>query len=223
MRHAMVLLPVVLALALVVPTPVLAQDATPTRWAGEAIDPGECRIEPIPAERLSALWFPESATPGLATPAAEPALTSVPVPLGEPADPGTVAEITATVRELLACQNRAENGRFFAFFTDTMLRQFGPFPGETREDIAAMLAPFEPIPVEEQVRLLAVTDVSVMADGRVAALVVSDDPPIPPEGPETGLVLFVAEGGRWLIDGVIGFTAVVQDDAGTAAAGTPTP
>ena len=224
MRHVTILLPVLLALALVTPTAVLAQDATPTAWAGEAIDPDECQVKPITVEKVIALWFPEAAgTPTLAAPEAEMELSSVPLPLGEPADPATVAAVTATVRELLACQNRIENGRFYALVTDALLRRWGPIPGETPEDIPAHLAPLEPIPVEEYVRLLAVTDVSVMADGRVAALVVSDDPPIPPEGPETLLMLFVEEEGRWLIDEITGFTAVVQNEEGAASASTPTP
>jgi hypothetical protein len=53
-------------------------------------------------------------------------------------------------------------------------------------------------------------------------LVVSDDPPIPPEGPETQLMLFVEEEGRWLIDEITSFTAVVQDEVGAASASTPT-
>jgi hypothetical protein len=213
--------------ALGIPPRATAQEATPTMAAGEAIDPAGCQVEPITSERLIALWFPEdAATPVPATPEAEPELTSIPLPLGEPADPETVAEITATVRELLACQNRVENGRFFALFTDTMLRQFGPLPGESPENIADVLAPFDPIPVEEQTRLLAVTDISVMPDGRIGALVVSEDPAFPTtEGAHTTLTVFVEDGDRWLVDGIARFTAVeptVEDEEGPAADSTPT-
>ena len=197
------LIPLLLAMLLVgtLQSTVLAQ-------TGEPIDPAECQVEPIAVETLMPLWFPEqAATPGPATPAAQPELTSVPLPLGEPADPATVAGITAAVRELFACQNRIENGRVYALLSADLLRQDGPPPGEGPEDLPAHLAPFEPIPVEEYVRLIAITDVSVMADGRVAALVVGDDPPIPPEGPETQLMLFVEEGERWVLDAVTGFSA----------------
>ena len=75
----------------------------------------------------------------------------------------------------------------------------------------------EPVPAAERVRLLAVTDVSVMADGRIGAIVISDDPPIPPEGPQTTLALFVEEGGRWLIDESVLFTAAEEGNGGTPA------
>lgn len=197
--------------------------------AGEAIDPVECQVEPISAATLIPLWFPEpAAAPGPATPTAQPELTSVPLPLGEPADPATVAAITATVRELFACQNRIENGRYFALLSEGMLQRIGPPPGEGPEDIPALLAPFEPIPIEEYIRLLAVTDVSVMADGRVAALVVADDPPIPLEGPETLLMIFVEEGGRWVVEAQVGFSLIAEPpaevelgEAGPAAPSTP--
>jgi hypothetical protein len=199
--------------------------------AGEAIDPAECQVEPISVETLLPLWFPEqAATPRPATPTAQPELASVPLPLGEPADPATVAAITGTVRELFACQNRIENGRLYALLSEELLRQIGPPPGEGPEDLPAHLAPFEPISVEEYVRLIAVTDVAVMVDGRVAALVIADDPPIPPEGPETQLVLFVEDGDRWVIDAVAGFTAVAAPpavaevgEASPAAPSTPGP
>jgi hypothetical protein len=228
-------LPVVLLVS-AVPPAVRAQEATPTSWAGEAVDPAACQVAPITAERLTALWFPAAATPGPATPRAASELTSVPLPLGEPADPATAVAITTTVRELIACQNRMDNGRVWALFTDNQLRQFGPPPDIRPEDIPALLAPplpEEPIPVEWYTRLFAVTDVSVMADGRVATVVVSDDPWVP-GGPVTEIILFLEEGGRWLIGGGALFTTIVSppegfpppvvaDEGPSAAASTPVP
>ncbi|MBW3632641.1 MAG: hypothetical protein KY456_06405 [Chloroflexi bacterium] len=188
-----ILAAVLVTLLLVWPQTGHAQVATPTGSGGEAIDPAECRVEPVPVEELIEMWYPRPAAgmPEPSTPEADTAMTSVSLPLGEPADAAIVTEITATVRQLFACQNRAENGRFYALFTADMLRGFGPPPDTTPEDISAHVAPYEPIPVGEYIRLLAVTDVSLMADGRVSALVVSDDPPIPPDGPETMLMIFV--------------------------------
>jgi hypothetical protein len=126
----------------------------------------------------------------------------------EPADPATVAEITVVVRELLTYQNRVKNGRFFALFADPMLRQFAQFLAETPENIANVLAPFRSISVQEQARLLAVTDISVVADGPVAVLVVSDDPALQTEGSHTLLVVFFEEEGRWSVAAVARFTAL---------------
>jgi len=208
------------ALTLIGPAGALAQDATPAATAGVAPDPAECRTEPISADELIALWFPEneSGTPVPATRAVSPPMDNLPLPLGEPADAATVAGVVATVRELYACQNLGENGRFFAFFTDDALRGFGPPPEFGLADMPAILTGLpEPVPAAERVRLLAVTDVSVMADGRIGAIVISDDPPIPPEGPQTTLVLFVEEGGRWLIDELVLFTAAEEVNGGTPA------
>lgn len=183
-------------------------------------DPTECRTAPISADELIALWFPENGagTPVPATPAAEPPPASVPLPLGEPADAATAAGVAATVRELYACQNLGENGRTFPFFTDDALRGFDPPPDLGPADVPALLAGLpEPVPAAERVRLLAVADVSAMADGRVGAIVVIDDPPVPPEGAQTALWLFVEEGDRWLIDGSVRFTAVEAVNGGTPA------
>ena len=200
--------------------PTAAQDATPAAGAGEALDPAECRVEPRPADELIAVWYEENeaGTPVLATPAADTAPASVPVPLGEPADAETAAAATAVVREVLACFNAGDFGRALALFSDDLVRSFGPSPEETPEDVRAFLAPApEPLPAGSRIRLLAVTDVAVMADGRVGAFVVTDDPTVPPEGPETALVLVVEEDGRWLVDAVVEFVVVEEGDGGTPA------
>jgi hypothetical protein len=174
---------------------------------GEPVAPAACTVEPISVETLLPLWFPEQAvTPEPPTPTTHPERTSVRLPLGEPVDAATAAAITATVRELFACQNRVENRRLYALLSEEMLRRIGPTPDEGPEDLPVHLAPFEPIPVEEYIRLLAITDVSVMADGRVAAVVVTDDPPVPSMGPETQVMLFIDEDGRWVLDEVAGFS-----------------
>ena len=206
------------ALTLVGPARVLAQEATPAPAIslGEVLDPAECQVEARSADDLLALWYQENdaGTPVLATPVADAdmELTSVPVPLGEPADAETVEAVTATVREVLACFNAGDFPRALSLFTDPLVQQFGPEPGQSPEDAIAFLeATPEPAPREQRVTLLAVTDVSVMADGRVGAFVISDDPSGPPEGVETELIVFVEEGGRWLVDGVAEFTAAEDE------------
>jgi hypothetical protein len=164
-------------------------------------------------EELIALWYQEDAagTPVLATPVAE-VMTSITVPLGEPADEATVAGVTAAAREIFACFNAGDFARATALFSDELAQQFGPEPGDTVEDVRAFLeAPPEPAPAEEWGRVLAVTDVSVAADGRVAAIVVTEDPAVP-TGVESALVFFVEEGGRWLADEVVEFTVAEEDE-----------
>jgi hypothetical protein len=52
---------------------------------------------------------------------------------------------------------------------------------------------------------------------------ISDDPPIPPEGPQTTLMHFVDEDGRWLANGVFTFTDLMEDDGTAAPTGTAIP
>ena len=205
------------SLALIGPVRAFAQDATPAAMAGEAPDPEACQVEPRSADELIALWYQEdeAGTPVLATPEVTPA-ASVPVPLGEPADAETVEAVTATVHEVFACFNAGDFGRALSLFSENLVLAFGPSPEETPEDVRAFVeGPTQPAPTEQRIRLLAVTDVSVTANGRAAAFVVSDDPTVPPAGPETALVYFVEEGGRWLVDEVVEFMVVEEGDEGT--------
>lgn len=129
------------------------------------------------------------------------------------------------MREVLACFNAGDFARALILFSDDLPRSFGPEPGETPEDVRAFVEePFGPVPEADRIRLLAITDVSVMADERVGALLVSDDPAVPPEGVETELVVFVEERGRWVTDAVAEFTLVEEGGEDEAEnAGTPAP
>jgi hypothetical protein len=206
----------VIVLAVLSATVAVAQDATPAAVLGEAIDPAECTVEALPTDEMVALWFQENdaGTPVVATPEPAPDMfpESVPVPLGEPADAATVAAVTATVREVIACFNAGSFVRAFALYSEALQQQFGPEPEDTVADVQAFLEmPDEPLPADEQTRLVAVTDVSVMADGRVGAFVVLDDPQGPPDGAETALLLLVQGDDRWLVDAIVPFTEVDED------------
>jgi hypothetical protein len=216
MRRLLVVVLALCSMVLVGPAVTLAQDATPVAEIGEVLDPSECTAEAPSADELVALWFPTNAagTPTAATPVAGNAMSgaTVPAPLGEPADAETVAAVTASIRQVLACFSGGSFLRAYAYFSENLQRQFGPEPEDTLEDVRAFLElPEEPVPQDQRVRLIAITDVSVMDDGRVGAILVSDDPEGPPEGIETELIIFIQEDGLWLVDEVIEFT-VVEDD-----------
>ena len=70
---------------------------------------------------------------------------------------------------------------------------------------------------EEHVRLVAVTDVSRLDDGRVAALALINEPVLPPRGQETLLLIFVWAEDRLFIDDIVQFSVVPLAD------GTPEP
>ena len=187
-----------------------AQEATPAAGP-EVLDPALCRVEPRPL----AFFEQFLATPGArSTRMPPPAATTPPLPPGEPAEPETVDGVTATVRELYACLNAGDELRAAALFTDAyferLFSQFGRLPPE---ELAGFAAPPRPAPERLWTRLVAVRDVRLLSDGRIGAVVVTDDPVGPPTEPEARFFVFVEADGRFLIDEPIGYLGPV---AGTA-------
>ena len=213
MRRYALLVVVVLLLTGGGISPVSAQDATPV--PGLIVpEPAECTIVPRSLNEFAAL---------LATPAAvsETAATPTPItiPLGQPADDATIAEITRTARETFACFSAGDYLRVFALVTDDAVRQL-----QAQGILSAEVVPFfaaTPVAVPSELRAgyLALTDIVVLPDGRVGAFIVEVDPTLPPEGAETDYLVFERVGDRWLIDEIVEtWTA-----AGPGGAGTPTP
>lgn len=141
-----------------------------------------------------------------------PVPVGIALPTGEPADPATVAAVTATVRRFVACANARDVGRMYALVSDAFLRQsFGNQP--TTEAVAAYLAATPPArPADQRTELVAVRSVRVLADGRIGALVDDRDPTDPrTTGVSTDwvvLVEFATEGdtdgrGHLLFDEVV--------------------
>ena len=177
--------------------PAVAQAATPN--AGRDVpDPDECRVQPRSLESLQALATPVAG--GLAEPD-RPAGTPVALPSGELLDQATLAAITATAREVIACENAGATLRTLALYSDGFLRRYFGQPGLfTESRYAAMTTP-RPLPPERQVALVEVRDGRRLPDGRAGAVVVVDDPIDPPDRPPSASFLFfVEENGRWLVD-----------------------
>jgi ketosteroid isomerase-like protein len=202
---------------------VLAQSATPVPLPITP-DPGECTVAvPDPATLLAAI-----ASPRAGTPAAFPAVVAEDrLPAGDPADPETVAAVTATVREYLACLNAGEFLRIYALVSGDYLRT-QVVPNEpTAEGLAAfrrglataVAASPQPLPEAARTSLVEIGNVRMLEDGRVGAVVVTEDA-------ETGsrqdraFVVFTNEGGRLLIDAV---SQIIPGVASSPTPGTPTP
>lgn len=213
------IIPVValIAASLAVPAPVAAQETTPVA-VPVTPDPAACRSEPRTIDELYALLGTPVPTASdtelsVSTPAAGPAPVSLPA--GEPADSATVGAITATIVEAYACFNAGDYLRAFALYSDEALQRFaeqGPF---TKDIAAFFLATPEAFPEDFRSSVLAVRDVRVLPDGRVGALVDTDDPTSLPEGTDVDFVVFVEQGDRYLID------EEITDLEGSPAAGTP--
>jgi hypothetical protein len=202
-------------------TAVSAQEASPAAGLG-APDPSECTVEPRPMS-----FFEQYiGTPTDAQEAAMAAMMEATpdpgfrMPEGEPADEATVDAVLETVWQLGACINAGDFwGRYAALFTEDYFRRefesFGPIPEEER---AFMAATPEPLPAESRVALLAVVDVRILPDGRVAGLFDVQDPFAEPPGPSRFYWEFVEEDGRWLIDEQIMLGPVEPEAMGTPAA-----
>jgi hypothetical protein len=199
------------------------QAASPTTGnegiGSRAVGAEECRVEPRSSEEVLAL-LGLGAEPG-GTPAVGADRTPVPAPPWPAAGGEVVEAATATIREWLACINADDNLRIAALMTDAaIVRFFGGTldPDEAIEGARTNLAG-TPTPRAEgqHVRLEVVSDVSQLDDGRVAALVLINEPALPPHGQETLLVILAEGDGRWLIDDIVQFSVA------PAQAGTPQP
>ena len=83
-----------------------------------------------------------------------------------------------------------------------------------------------PRTAEKQVRLVTVSDVSLLDDGRVAALALLNEPVLPPHGQETLLVILAQVDDHLLIDDVVQFsvapTTAATPQGGGATTGSVT-
>lgn len=143
------------------------------------------------------------------------------LPTGLPADAATVGAITDAVYQLIACGNTGDPLRLLALYSDGALRQMGPLDNEW---FSALTTPTAQ-PDERWVTLIAVWDVQVLPDGRVAALVLEgnrqDTHPAPGR---TGMLLFVQDADQWLLDEFIETVATHEGLVAVAdLVGTPVP
>ncbi|MGH2557610.1 MAG: hypothetical protein ACRDJH_00990 [Thermomicrobiales bacterium] len=199
---------------------VAAQDATPPARPMTPA-PAACTVAPHPIAFFE--QFVGTPTAAQAAAQAAPIADATPaaafrMPPGEPADQETVAAVTAIAIELTGCVNAGDFPRLFALYTDDYFRRgiedLGPL---TAEDVAFFAAPPQAKPEQNRAAILAVLDVRVLAEGRVAGLFDTYDPLEAPPGPARFYWEFVEQDGRWLID-----EQVTLGRIDPAQVGTPT-
>lgn len=207
--------------AILMAGPVLAQDEADGDEAGAGRIPlaEECQVEPRAADEVTAIL----ALDGEGIEA--PGVITITPPLGEIADPDATLAIQQAAREVLACFNGGDIARATALMSENGVKRayWGlTIDPASREETKSRLssAPI-PRPADREVRLLAVTDASVLPDGRIAAFVVINEPLLPPAGPETLLFVFVDQDGQWLVDDWVDFSIVPADFGTPEAAATP--
>jgi hypothetical protein len=195
--------------ALLVTGPVIAQESTPEADGSEnprLVAPSECVAEPRAYEDIESIL----ALDGDGVPA--PAVTQITPPLGEVADAETSISIKEAARHVLACFNAGDIPRAAGLMTENGVRRayWGLTIDTENRELARtrITAPSEPRAEDALVRLITVTDVSLLPDGRIAAFVVLNEPLLPPPGAETLLFVFTNQDGRWLVDDWIDFSIV---------------
>jgi hypothetical protein len=197
-----------------------------------ALPPTPCTVQPRTEAEVAAIVAAATPTPGvdegLDPDGLDPdgwASSPADLPRGESADPETVAAVTAAAREFAGCLNAGDVPRWLALMTD------GSLPEAVEPDGVAAL--FEatgiPTPVEivgPEIARVRVSNVRVLPDGRVGAVVVwgVTDNPDPKPSNEANFHIFQRVGDRWLLDEEIG--GYVQGERGAASpseAGAATP
>ncbi len=186
-------------------TPEPEDVSTPSRL----VLPEECVSEPVAAADLVAELNAEAQFQGV----------QISVPLGEPADLDTSLLVNDSVREVLACLNAEDYLRLGALTTTHGAQQLlAGLKAQAGDDLEGRLSQ-EPVARGEDglIRLLAVTDQTILPDGRLAAFVVLNEPTNLIRGPETYLFVFSRDGEALQLDGLFGFS-VAPAPAGTPAA-----
>lgn len=201
MRH-LVFPPFLMVLVLVAPMSAVATQAPTSDAFPYVPDPALCTVEPIDREILLDLWFPPDGTP--VPPGVITATTgSVTLPIGPAADTETVAGVTDTLHGFYNCVAAADFTRYLVYFTDDMIRRFGPDPFTSREACSGYLDAYpNPTPSTDPTRIWDITNVMELGDGRVAAFVADAGR----AGTFTTYVIFEQqENGLWLVDEVYQF------------------
>ncbi|MFN8662588.1 MAG: copper resistance protein CopC [Thermomicrobiales bacterium] len=155
---------------------------------------------------------------------------------GTPADQETVAGITSTVEEMVACSNAGDILRRLAVYSDNRIHYAYPDgPTQALEAMAASPLPLQPF---ERVAITAIENVTTLPDGRVSARVVVDNPAAHSHDPnvsqaaiqqEAARLIFVKEDGTWRVDETrredlqTRGTPVVNPAAATGGGATPAP
>jgi hypothetical protein len=190
----------VLLLAILAPVArVSTQEATPTVPTATpvAVSASDCTVEPRTVAALAEIVTVEDIA--RSTPVAEPGPYTK--PQGRPADAETVAGITATIRQLVACVDAGDFMRFLALFDENALRRYSASLGLPLDPNDELLTP-NPT-TNTQIALGPIEDVLVLLDGRVSALAHLPNQPSGTNRDSGGLdlhIIFVRQNDRWLID-----------------------
>jgi hypothetical protein len=152
----------------------------------EVPSPAECTIEPrsVPS--------PPATSEPISSPSPSPT-----IPSGQPTDEETIEAITAVVRGSIACTNAGDILRSLAYFTDEYVAQMFIDPdGVDYEGFLQYLStPPAALLEDQQLAIVAVSDVQDLEDGTVSARVATGNS----DDTFEDILIFVEQDGKWLI------------------------
>lgn len=167
--------------------------------------PGNAQAEVVPASECVTPARPITFLGDLvATPVPESTPEPlVAVPAGEPLPAEAQAEISATIRQIIACSNSGDLLRAFALFSDSYLRRIVDPTGELEPDVANELANSFATPTtlneNQLVSLVGIREMVLLPDGRVAVVVETDGGDPDPDGTDVDLFILEKHGDAWLV------------------------
>lgn len=188
---------VVLALltALLV-TPVAAQNATPTP---DAPDPALCTLNPLTPADLQRIAQSDM-TPA---PTSTPITGNMTLPDAEELFTSEREEVEKDIRRAIACVNTGEPLKALAAYTDAWIGSFLAAQGGLDDDLIAGLQVDRDLQPDQYLQIVSFGDGARLADGRVAIVVVGNNP-ADDSGPESRLfVMSEVKPNRFLIDEVV--------------------
>lgn len=159
-------------------------------------DPAECVTAPRSTEEIAAIWDGTLYTP-------DPEIAAGVLPAGTPASDEIVTAVSATLRQFFACSNANNFAAELALMTDQGTLFFAPNEQVTVDKLNAFFDALLATPpaASEYEGYGALTDVTMLGDGRVGALSPADS-----SEDHAVYVIFANEDGVWLIDQITEIT-----------------
>ena len=192
-RSMIVTLACLAALLLV---PVAAQDATPV---ADAPDPELCTLNPLTPDDLQRI-AETKATP---VPTSTPISGNIVLTDGEELFTSEREELEKDIRRAIACVNTGEPLKALAAYTDAWIAQFLFAQGGLDDELISGLQVDRDLQPDQYLQILSFGDAARMSDGRVAIVVVGDDPTDDLEPQPRLFVMAEVRPGRFLIDEVV--------------------
>lgn len=180
-----------------------ASPGPPTGPPADPVDPAECTVAPRSIANIEALRATPSA--GSAEQTQSPSIESEgQLPHGQPADEQTAAAIRAVEHQFVACYNADDLPRVLALVSDDIARQILTDLNDPPLSATSMATPSVPLAPGDRITLFPVSDVRILSDGRVGAMVAWGNPSDLTTVQEANFHIYKRVGDAWLLVEEIG-------------------